>query len=170
MSPAIIQQISVRRLKESQYLKANVTKGGILLVWNPTKFKLVNCEKKRFMLSITLNHNGPDLKILGVYGPTTPALRRYFFLEIQQIKSTNDIPWLLCGDFNVTLLQEDINNPNAANWRESIKFSNLIMDVDLINLPLRGKNYTWSNFRLQPIMERLDRFLISPSWSSSFLN
>lgn len=91
-------------------------------------------------------------------------------MELQQSKPPNDMPWLICGDFNVTLLQEDRNNLNVNNWHEYIKFSDLIMDLDLINLPLRGKNYTWSNSRLNPTMVRLDRFLISPSWSVSFPN
>lgn len=44
------------------------------------------------------------------------------------------------------------------------------MDLQLVNLPLRGKNYIWSNSRFMPTMARLDRFLIFLSWSLKFPN
>lgn len=167
MNDAIVTQVCGRRLKEYEYLEADGTRGGILIAWNASKYKLVNCTKGRYNVTVTLEQNGDCFHLTSVYGPTSTQLRRDFFNEIRGLQHSDNLPWLLCGDFNVTLLQEDRTNVNSSNWRESTKFADLIMDLNLINLPLRGKNFTWSNSRT---MARLDRFLLSVNWSISYPN
>ncbi|KAF5476218.1 hypothetical protein F2P56_007951, partial [Juglans regia] len=44
-------------------------------------------------------------------------------------------------------------------------FSEFIFDLDLMDLPLVGGEYTWSNGR---VWSRLDRFLVSPSWETHY--
>ncbi|XP_041017909.1 uncharacterized protein LOC121260128 [Juglans microcarpa x Juglans regia] len=46
-------------------------------------------------------------------------------------------------------------------------FSALIFELDLVDLPLAGGDFTWSNGRA---WSRLDRFIISPSWEANFHN
>lgn len=147
MNDAIVTQVCGRRLKEYEYLGADGTRGGILIAWNASKYKLVNCTKGRYNVTVTLEQNGDCFHLTSVYGPTSTQLRRDFFNEIRGLQHSDNLPWLLCGDFNVTLLQEDRTNVNSSNWRESTKFADLIIDLNLINLPLRGKNFTWSNSR-----------------------
>ncbi|XP_026431923.1 uncharacterized protein LOC113329172 [Papaver somniferum] len=43
------------------------------------------------------------------------------------------------------------------------KFNKFIVEHDIIDLPLKGARYTWSNGQSNPVMCRLDKFLISPS-------
>lgn len=166
----LVSQICGGRFKEFVYLEADGTKGGILLAWNARKYKLLHSSKGVYTVTTKLEHNGVECQISAVYGPTSAQLRRNFFLEIQDSQPPDGIPWLLCGDFNVTLSSGDRTNLNNNNWRESIKFNELLLELDLIDLPLRGRNYTWSNTREHPTMARLDRFLISPRWSNSFPN
>ena len=42
----------------------------------------------------------------------------------------------------------------------------LMTDMDLLDIPLRNKKYTWSNIRVRigHIVARLDRFLVSSSF------
>ncbi|WOL05857.1 LINE-1 retrotransposable element ORF2 protein [Canna indica] len=44
--------------------------------------------------------------------------------------------------------------------RDSAKFSELIVDQGLIDLPIKGKNFTWSNNQHPPCLAKLDRVLI----------
>lgn len=165
----IISQTCGKRFKDLACLEADGTRGGIMVAWN-SKYKLIQSSKGVYTATVTLEHNGDQFQITSVYGPTTVALRRDFFREIQEIKPSDDVPWLLCGDFNVTFLQEERTNLNSGNWRESLKFADLLMEMDLINLPLSGKNFTWTNSREQPTMAHLDRFLLLVSWSVAFPN
>ncbi|KAJ3687082.1 hypothetical protein LUZ61_016246 [Rhynchospora tenuis] len=43
-------------------------------------------------------------------------------------------------------------------------FNELIEDLQLFDVPLSNRRYTWSNKQPNPILSRLDRFLISPDW------
>ncbi|XP_035539695.1 uncharacterized protein LOC118344047 [Juglans regia] len=45
------------------------------------------------------------------------------------------------------------------------EFSEFMFDLDLMDLPLAGGEYTWSNSRR---WSRLDRFLVSPSWEAHY--
>jgi hypothetical protein len=40
--------------------------------------------------------------------------------------------------------------------------------LGLIELPLKGKRFTWSNMQQDPLLERLDWFFTSASWTNSF--
>lgn len=40
-------------------------------------------------------------------------------------------------------------------------FNDWIQHYDLVDLPLGGARYTWTNCQGNPVMSRLDRFLIS---------
>jgi hypothetical protein len=51
-----------------------------------------------------------------------------------------------------------------------LQFRELISDLGLIDIPLRGRRFTWSNARTDPSVAKLDRFLISAEWSSQFPN
>ena len=47
-------------------------------------------------------------------------------------------------------------------------FSDWIWSNDLVDLPLRAADFTWSNMRRDPIISRLDRFLVSSGWLDIF--
>ena len=48
------------------------------------------------------------------------------------------------------------------------EFSNFISEQGLIDLPLQGGSFTWSNSREVASKARLDRFLFSANWEDKF--
>ncbi|XP_020264999.1 uncharacterized protein LOC109840677 [Asparagus officinalis] len=76
-------------------------------------------------------------------------------------------PWVLCGDFNATLSYDERNGRNGSP-NDIRSFRNFVTSASLIDLPLSGRAFTWSNKRLNPSMARLDRFLLSPDWDKEF--
>ena len=49
-----------------------------------------------------------------------------------------------------------------------LHFNESISALDLIEIPLKGKRFTWSNKQHPPLLERLDWFFTSSSWTSIF--
>ncbi|KAK3229949.1 hypothetical protein Dsin_001830 [Dipteronia sinensis] len=75
-------------------------------------------------------------------------------------------PWCIWGDFNTVLRREE--RKGGLFNRSSVRnFHNFILQAQVIDIPLQGIQFTWSNNRVNGCWARLDRFLVSPiilSW------
>jgi hypothetical protein len=49
-------------------------------------------------------------------------------------------------------------------------FNTAISSLGLVELPLHGRQYTWSNKQNTPLLERLDWFFTSVAWTLSYPN
>lgn len=49
-------------------------------------------------------------------------------------------------------------------------FNDFIREQQLIEIPIKGRNYTWSNMQQEPLLEQLDWFFSSLNWITSFPN
>ena len=68
------------------------------------------------------------------------------------------------GDFNVTRFPSERSGEGWQNHAMG-EFSDFISELGLMDIPLLGGGYTWSN---RNTWSRLDRFLISPSWEIQY--
>lgn len=50
------------------------------------------------------------------------------------------------------------------------KFRRLLQDLELIEIHLQGRLFTWSNERQAPMLERIDHAFISLDWADRFPN
>lgn len=75
---------------------------------------------------------------------------------------------MIGGDFNMNMYSHDKNNANFR-FAKAKSFNQCVNDMNLIELPLLDRNYTWSNKRSTPTMERLDRIFINLAWDEPFL-
>ena len=79
------------------------------------------------------------------------------------------MPWCLGGDFNVVRFPAE--RVGFANFSTSMHdFSDFISSNGLIDIPLIGGNFTWSNNREISSMSRIDRFLYSADWAEGFIS
>jgi hypothetical protein len=60
----------------------------------------------------------------------------------------DDYLWLVLGDFNINKPGGD---PNLM-----LGFNEAISKLRLVEVPLSGEAYTWSNKQHNPLLERLD--------------
>jgi hypothetical protein len=75
--------------------------------------------------------------------------------------------WCLLGDFNsvrTSTERRGVRSPSSSgNTSEMREFDDFLGELDLIDVPLVGRYFTW--FHPNGLsMSRLDRILISPSW------
>lgn len=71
----------------------------------------------------------------------------------------------MCGDFNVILSQEERNLPGGCLNNRRL-FRRFVNRHSLTDLPLAGGRFTWTNSQHPPLIERLDRFLMSADWET----
>jgi endonuclease/exonuclease/phosphatase family metal-dependent hydrolase len=74
---------------------------------------------------------------------------------------------LLGGDFNILRRKEEKNNDNF-NARLSFLFNTIIESLDLREIKISGRLYTWASRRDIPTFEKLDHVLASVEWENKF--
>ena len=80
-----------------------------------------------------------------------------------------NVDWLIVGDFNLCRSPDDRNKP-GGNHLDMYLFNEAISSLGLVELPLKGRHFTWSNKQPSPLLERLDWFFTSISWTLTYPN
>ena len=87
--------------------------------------------------------------------------------ELVRICDDETHPMLVGGDFNIIRREEEKSN-NNFNARWPVVFNAIIDSLDLREIALSGRQYTWASHRETPTFEKLDRFLASVEWEQKF--
>ena len=105
----------------------------------------------------------------GVYGPNSDSDRSFFWEELSGVCSWWDVPLCVRGDFNVVWFPSE--RFGSVYFTTAMRqFSTFISEQSLVDLPLVGGTFTWSNSREVAFRSRLDRFLLSADWEENFLS
>lgn len=130
--------------------------GGIVTSWRRDLWHATS-STRRFSITTKLtllNGPGEPWWLTNVYGPTTQADKAKFLLELRDVRVACPGPWLLCGDFNLIYMARDKNN----GWLHHglmRRFRRVLDDLQLDEIHLSGRLYTWSNGRDPPPSPRL---------------
>ena len=145
--------------------------GGILVVWKSSIFDGLLIEAQRFGVVISFKSAHSQLKwtLVVVYGPCEGEQRDLFVQWLYNLSIPDDELWLFMGDFNFVRAQDNRNRP-GGNMNDMFLFNEIIDHLGLLELPLKGRSYTWSNMQQNPLLEQLDWFFTSPSWTTAFPN
>jgi hypothetical protein len=71
---------------------------------------------------------------------------------MENIDSTQMQLWMLLGDFNLIRAPEHKNRPRGDS-NHMMLFNNMIQAHDLEEIPLKGRNFTWSNMQDSSLLE-----------------
>jgi mannosylglycoprotein endo-beta-mannosidase len=169
LSDAICREIAGPCLDGHAALDADGTRGGILLLWRTDVFSVSSVDCRSF--SITANlvpvDGSPSWTITTVYGPHDEPRKQSFLNEIIDIHNSVQGPWLIIGDFNLIKDAKDKNNLNIdRRWMS--RFRTALNTSNLIEIPLIGRKYTWSNEQQPPTLVRLDRAFCTADWELRF--
>lgn len=78
-----------------------------------------------------------------------------------------DKPWIVIGDLNVVLHEEEKKSRFAFKKNEANFFNNLINKCNLMDLGFTGYTYTWNTDNIE---QRLDRALVNGKWNIKYPN
>jgi hypothetical protein len=95
--------------------------------------------------------------LTGVYGPQHENEKMSFLAELLNIRNMMKHEWLILGDFNM-IRREREKNKGSINRRVMRQFNHTIDYLQLLDLDLNGKLFTWTNEQDDPTMYRIDRF------------
>jgi hypothetical protein len=62
--------------------------------------------------------------------------------------------WIILGDFNVIRRLENRNKP-GGDPHLMLAFNEAISNLGILELPLKGQTFTWSNKQQNPLLQRL---------------
>ena len=147
------------------------TAGGTISAVNTASFQVVSFNHLTFSSTLILQSTEADrnIAITNIYAPSSRALKQSFLDEFLFISQPDDSPWLLVGDFNLLRFPSDKNNA-AFRQAEANAFNQTIDDLALIELPLLDRQFTWSNNRNTPTLERIDSAFFNLAWANAFPN
>ena len=143
--------------------------GGILTIWGKNQFKCEKSISKRGFI-ITIGKWGKDniqVNIINVYSPCEINEKRRMWEDIIKYKEeVGGKVWCILGDFNAMRNLQERKGVNhiGINSRSEIQgFNEFIERMELIDLPLVGRKYTW--YRTNgSAKSRLDRILVTRDW------
>lgn len=105
--------------------------------------------------------------LTGVYGPQGDAQKVDFMHEIVDVRDLHAGPWTVMGDFNL-LVSPDDKNKEIINRRMMARFRAMLNRLELKELYLNGRRYTWTNERRQPTMEKIDHVFVNNQWEDLY--
>lgn len=107
-----------------------------------------------------------NFAITSVYGPIGDLEKISFLNEIKTASQSIMVPWIILGDFNMIRNMEESTGGNR-NLGVMMEFNNTLSELNLMEVPLSGRTYTWSSKRPSPTFSRLDRVFLSVHWASA---
>lgn len=57
-------------------------------------------------------------------------------------------------------------NKPGGDPQSMMTFNNIIINLDLVEIPLKGRSFTWCNMQDQPLLEKLGWVFTSSHWTS----
>ena len=105
--------------------------------------------------------------LVAVYGAAQPELNPDFLANLVRICGGERLPIMVGGDFNIIRRQDEKKNDNFEG-RWSFMFNMIIESLDLREIELSGRQFTWANSLPIPTCEKLDNVLTSVEWEHKF--
>ncbi|XP_059312881.1 uncharacterized protein LOC132064038 [Lycium ferocissimum] len=98
-----------------------------------------------------------------VYAKCDIDEREELWEAMVELENHQDLPWIIGGDFNVIVSDEEKQGGLPILSHETLDFSTCIQSCRLIDVGFSGSKFTWWNGRIEEdcIFKRLDRILVN---------
>uniref|UniRef100_M1BT70 Endonuclease/exonuclease/phosphatase domain-containing protein n=1 Tax=Solanum tuberosum TaxID=4113 RepID=M1BT70_SOLTU len=170
----IVRELWANRWVKYAQLEASGTRGGILILWDGRVWEGEICEVGAYCITCKFMGKTMDFSwhMSGVYAPNDREEREEreeVWWELASVRGLFSGPSVVGGDFNIVRFPSEKRNCTRFN-KAMLDFSDFIEDMELADPQLVGDNFTWKRGERHDSAARLDRFLISEEWETSFRN
>lgn len=167
----ILNTLGQRFARQVAVLPAEGTRGGVILACDDNFFSISDVHLGRFSVSatITMREEAQQWSIIVVYGLQLETEKIAFLAELEGLQSLMKPAWLIIGDFNLIYKASDKNN-DRLNRRMMQRFRGLIDKIQIKELNLPGRRFTWVGDGSNPTQTKIDRAFATTDWDSLFAN
>lgn len=146
-------------------LPAEGTSGGIIIACSVDEFILQDVVVGNYMISANVMNraDGTSFSLTGVYGPQLDAEKEDFLSELWSLRPAMLPQWVVLGDFNLIYRASQKNN-NRINFRMMNRFKSTLDTLDLRELQLHGRRFTWSSGTAEPTLTKIDHLFYTEQW------
>lgn len=138
--------------------------GGILLAVHKDFYRLTDVTEGAYSITAKLHTTMAPLSwwITVVYGSQDDSEKLDFLNELRQIRYLAEQKWIIIGDFNMIIDPQD-KSSNNLNHRIMGAFRNAVNEMELKEIKLQGKKFTWTSNRTHT---RIDRAFCTADWEA----
>jgi hypothetical protein len=105
--------------------------------------------------------------LVAVYGAAQDELKADILRELVNLAKDNPYPILIGGDFNLLRFRHEKSKGHIdEHW--PFLFNAVIDSLDLREVAMTGRQFTWANSQPEPTYEKLDRVLMDTEWEDKF--
>lgn len=131
--------------------------GGLITVWDSSLFAGNTLFVKSFAVGVNFKslQTAKSWSLINIYGPCNEPDRSVFTSWLFDLQIDDDEDWLIVGAFNYIRSPDNRNKP-GGNANDMLTFNDFIHSQSLVELPIKGRMFTWSNMQNNPLLEQLD--------------
>jgi hypothetical protein len=141
----------------------------MILVVSDAFFSLsdVHITPHTITTTVTMLAEGTPWSISCVYRPQDDHEKRDFIDDLRNLKAVARSSWLLLGDLNLITKASDKNNLNINRCLID-KFHAVHDFLELKDMRMDGRRFTWSNVQSGPMLTKIDHVFFSNDWDMLF--
>jgi exonuclease III len=168
---SFLKNFCPRHFTNFAFTPSNGASGGLLIAWVGNFFDGVVIETHRFVATIKLTslHSGQEWFLSNIYGPCAATDKADFINWLYNYDASSFDLWMVVGDFNLMRSHENHNRP-GGNPNDMLLFNDVIHHLDLVEILLKGRAFTWSNMQQNCLLEKIDWAFTSSDWTLAFPN
>ncbi|XP_028105255.1 uncharacterized protein LOC114304285 [Camellia sinensis] len=153
---------------EFMLVDSDESASGLLCIWRPHVFELKErCCSKNFIILSGTSCNSFQCVLVNIYAPNEVLKRRQLWDTLVNVYPNFPNPWCVEGDFNEIRYMGE-RKVCSSRERGTKDFNEFVEKLELTDLPMLGRQYTWCNALDGDRWSRIDRFLLDLKWMKKF--
>jgi hypothetical protein len=142
---------------------SNGRSGGVILLWKKEVVIQQLFSAPNYIDVKLVDGQDKIWRLTGLYGEPRWQDKYKTWDKMRELKDQHDVPWVVIGDLNEILYSHEKDGGRPRPPRYMNDFQEALSDCNLVDIGFIGDPFTWKRGRVR---ERLDRAVVSPSWSA----
>ncbi|KAK8575506.1 hypothetical protein V6N12_063178 [Hibiscus sabdariffa] len=147
----------ILKMRESFYVNSNGIARGLALWWmEDVNLSILKFEK--YFIDAKISIEGEEVWFMTfIYGPRYADEKEEFWRSLSSLRNNRVEKWCLIGDSNVVAKPEEKIGGLTFEASNAKWFYDFMDCSCLIELPIKGRTFTWSNLRSEDeaVLEKL---------------
>ncbi|XP_060211976.1 uncharacterized protein LOC132639554 [Lycium barbarum] len=163
LSPRSVQKLKQATNKQKPVRSTSILVAGVSTRRNEWLGVVISESEQQVTLQLIHSSLNQSVLVLVVYAKCDRLEREELWDDMVDLVNQQDLPWIIGGDFNVIVSDEEKQGGLLVSSNETLDFSTCIQSYGLIDVGFSGSKFTWWNGRTEEdyIFKWLDRILVN---------